>query len=129
MKLHVKKHTCFSNCQVKEQKNLLTLTVSLIKTCDEDLEFEFERVVEKLDQQSVHCPKCNSSITKVVLRKKTRTIPVPPKSCNLFGCFSCFSIFIPKGITSALPSYLALVVFLLYSFLFFVFSETKNETK
>ncbi|XP_028062444.1 membrane protein of ER body 2-like isoform X1 [Camellia sinensis] len=61
------------------------------KECDESIEFEFGRVVEKLDQHSVHCPKCNFRITKVVLRKKTRTKP-----CNLFGCFSCFSIFIPE---------------------------------
>ncbi|KAI7982394.1 Membrane protein of ER body 1 [Camellia lanceoleosa] len=68
------------------------------KESDEEIEFEFERVVEKLDQHSVHCPKCNSCITKVVLRKKVRTSTVPPKPFDLLKCFSCFSIFIPKGI-------------------------------
>ncbi|XP_028062264.1 membrane protein of ER body-like protein [Camellia sinensis] len=68
------------------------------KESNEEIEFEFERVVEKLDQHSVHCPKCNSCITKVVLRKKVRTSTVPPKPFGLLKCFSCFSIFIPKGI-------------------------------
>ncbi|GFZ02016.1 hypothetical protein Acr_15g0006250 [Actinidia rufa] len=51
-----------------------------------------ERVVENLDQHRVHCPNCNSCITKVVLRKP-RTV----ESLGLFGCLSCFTIFIPQG--------------------------------
>ncbi|CAL5427201.1 unnamed protein product [Camellia sinensis] len=78
-------------------KELVNINRLNHKESDEEIEFEFERVVEKLDQHSVHCPECNSCITKV-LCKKVRTSTVPPKPFDLLKCFSCFSIFIPKGI-------------------------------
>lgn len=69
---------------------------------EEVVELEFERAVEKVHTHTPHCPNCNSQITKVVLRRKIkRRVRSPPeKPVDLFGCFSCFSIFIPSGILS-----------------------------
>ncbi|XAR60949.1 hypothetical protein NMG60_11034502 [Bertholletia excelsa] len=65
---------------------------------DEEIELEFQKAVESLDQHSVHCPNCNSSISKVVIRKRKRVDPIPKQEpINLLGCLSCFSIFIPSG--------------------------------
>ncbi|KAI7984091.1 Membrane protein of ER body 1 [Camellia lanceoleosa] len=69
-------------------KELVNINKLNHKESNEEIEFEFERVVEKLDQHSVH----------FVLRKKVRTSIVPTKPFDLLGCFSCFSIFIPEGI-------------------------------
>ncbi|KAI7984093.1 Membrane protein of ER body 1 [Camellia lanceoleosa] len=68
-------------------KELVNINKLNHKESKEEIEFEFERVVEKLDQQSVHCPKCNSCITKVVLRKKVRTSIVPTKPFVLFSFY------------------------------------------
>ncbi|XP_059660129.1 uncharacterized protein LOC132306658 isoform X4 [Cornus florida] len=54
------------------------------------IELEFERTVEDMDTHALYCPNCNSSITKVILRRKKR------RECAV-GCLSCFTIFIPEG--------------------------------
>ncbi|XP_059663677.1 membrane protein of ER body-like protein [Cornus florida] len=38
------------------------------------IELEFERTVEDMDTHALYCPNCNSSITKVILRRKKRGI-------------------------------------------------------
>lgn len=71
---------------------------------EEVVELEFERAVEKIhshDDYNMYCPNCSSRITKVVLRRKIRQrrVPIQPETRrdDLFGCLSCFSIFVPSG--------------------------------
>ena len=78
----------------KGTKELVDIKRLVKESEEEEIEFGFERVLENLDQHRVHCPNCNSCITKVVLRK-----PTTVESLGLFGCLSCFSIFIPQGTT------------------------------
>lgn len=84
---------------------------NLIEESDDDedvIELEFEREIQRLDTHTMHCPKCNASITKVVLRKK-RTKKGPsaarntpqPEPVGLLGCLSCCSVFVPSGKVSA----------------------------
>ncbi|GFZ02061.1 vacuolar iron transporter (VIT) family protein [Actinidia rufa] len=76
----------------KGTKELVDIKRLVKESEEEEIEFGFERVVENLDQHRVHCPNCHSCITKVVLRK-----PKTVESLGLFGCLSCFTIFIPQG--------------------------------
>ncbi|XP_027114494.1 membrane protein of ER body 2-like [Coffea arabica] len=73
---------------------------------EEEIEVEFERAVEKIhshDDYNMYCPHCSSRITKVVLRRKMRPrmvpipSPTPTQRHDLFGCLSCFKIFICSG--------------------------------
>ncbi|KAK9069373.1 hypothetical protein SSX86_011276 [Deinandra increscens subsp. villosa] len=66
----------------------------------EVVELEFEKVKPKLATHSMHCPNCESEITKVILRRKVlsfRSIgpgePRQEEQKDLVGCFSCFSLF------------------------------------
>lgn len=83
----------------------------LIEESDDDedvIELEFEREIKKLDTHTMYCPNCNTSITKVVLRKK-RVKKGPSadrstqqhESVDLFGCSSCYSVFVPSGTNPA----------------------------
>lgn len=69
---------------------------------EEVVELEFEKAIPKLHTHTMHCPNCDSQITKVVLRRKIikRQPPVteiPHKPLDLLGCFSCFSLFTSTG--------------------------------
>ncbi|KAL8106593.1 hypothetical protein AgCh_023378 [Apium graveolens] len=79
---------------------------NLIEESDDDedvIELEFEREIQRLDTHTMHCPNCNATITKVVLRKKrtkkglsaAHSTP-QPKPERLLGCLSCFSVFVPS---------------------------------
>ncbi|KAK6163710.1 hypothetical protein DH2020_000574 [Rehmannia glutinosa] len=96
-----------------EQENISTsgavhenLRIDLVEESDEEvIELEFERAVEKVHTHTAYCPNCSSQITKVILRRKKQKQKVrsttdsrrPDKPVDLFGCLSCFSIFIPSG--------------------------------
>ncbi|KAK1353059.1 putative membrane protein of ER body-like protein [Heracleum sosnowskyi] len=80
---------------------------NLIEESDDDedvIELEFEREIKRLDTHTMHCPKCNATITKVVLRKKrtkkglsaAHSTP-KPEPVDLLGCLSCCSVFVPSG--------------------------------
>ncbi|KAJ9565170.1 hypothetical protein OSB04_001136 [Centaurea solstitialis] len=64
---------------------------------EEIVELEFEKV--KLGtHDTMHCPNCKHEISKVILRRKVviSRVPVePPRdpTDNIFGCFSCLSLF------------------------------------
>lgn len=84
---------------------------NLIEESDDDedvIELEFEKEIQRRDTHTMHCPKCNASITKVVLRKKrtkkglsaTQNTP-QPEPVDLLGCLSCCSVFVPSGKISA----------------------------
>lgn len=64
---------------------------------EEEIELEFERAIKKLDTHTMHCPKCNTQVTKVILRRKRRAAPKQNKPLNLLGCLRCLSVFIPNG--------------------------------
>ncbi|KAL3615957.1 hypothetical protein CASFOL_040251 [Castilleja foliolosa] len=66
---------------------------------EEVIELEFERATEKVHTHTPYCPNCSSRITKVILRrtKKEKKRPNQDKRVDLFGCLSCFSVFIPSG--------------------------------
>lgn len=83
---------------------------NLVEESDDDedvIELEFEREIQRVDTHTMHCPKCNATITKVVLRKKrTKKGPSAAHSpqhepVGLLGCLSCFSVFVPSGKVSA----------------------------
>lgn len=84
---------------------------NLIEESDDDedvIELEFERDIQRLDTRTMHCPKCNATITKVVLRKKrtkkglSATHNTPQREpVDLLGCLSCCSVFVPSGKISA----------------------------
>ncbi|KAG8387275.1 hypothetical protein BUALT_Bualt02G0004500 [Buddleja alternifolia] len=62
---------------------------------EEEIELEFERSIEKVHTHTPYCPNCNSRITKVILRRRKKERR--DNSVGLFGCLSCFKIFIPSG--------------------------------
>ncbi|KAI3526489.1 hypothetical protein L1887_05744 [Cichorium endivia] len=69
---------------------------------EEIVELEFEKVAPKLHTHTMHCPNCDSHITKVVLRRKIikprpQITQVQREPDELLGCFSCFSLFTSAG--------------------------------
>ena len=71
---------------------------------EEVVEVEFQNAIPKLHTHTMHCPNCDSHITKVVLRRKIikqRPAPqiteVPPEPVDMLGCLSCFSLFTSAG--------------------------------
>ncbi|KAG8387273.1 hypothetical protein BUALT_Bualt02G0004200 [Buddleja alternifolia] len=62
---------------------------------EEVIELEFERAIGKVHTHTPYCPNCSSRITKVILRRRKKERRDKP--VGLFGCLSCFSIFIPSG--------------------------------
>ncbi|XP_057513869.1 uncharacterized protein LOC130795676 [Actinidia eriantha] len=70
----------------KGTKELVDIKRLVKESEEEEIEFGFERVVENLDQHRVHCPNCNSCITKVVLRKP-RTVESLGNGFNLSRIF------------------------------------------
>lgn len=68
-----------------------------------ELEFFDTTSVDKLKHtHNAYCPKCNSHITKVVLRRVKRErriiIETHGQKSELLGCLSCFSVFVRIGI-------------------------------
>ncbi|XP_015086780.1 membrane protein of ER body 2-like [Solanum pennellii] len=67
-----------------------------------ELEFFDTTSVDKLKHtHNAYCPKCNSHITKVVLRRVKRErriiIETHGQKSELLGCLSCFSVFVRIG--------------------------------
>jgi hypothetical protein len=87
-------------------------------------EYDLEKILDEQETHDLYCPNCKSCITRrVILKKRKRTVrpnarKEPPKrpqlvessanvprqtvdedSPEVFRCLSCFTFFIPTGIT------------------------------
>lgn len=91
--------------QLQEETEHAEVEEELEEDDEEVIELEFEKAIEKIhthDGYNMYCPNCSSRITKVVLRRKIQRkrvqISTDAPRGDLYGCLSCFRVFIPLGI-------------------------------